>query len=72
MAQKILPTKQKEITAKESRLMVPGSKGGGEGMDGQFGVLDANCYVWNGWATGPYCTAQETVCDWVTLLYNRT
>ena len=31
----------------------------------------ANCYIWNGWAMGCYCTAQGTVSDWVILLYNR-
>ena len=35
------------------------------------GFLDANCYIWNGWAMDAYCTAQGTVCNWVTLLYNR-
>ena len=25
--------------------------------------LDANCYIWSGWAMGPYCTAQGSVCD---------
>ena len=42
--------------------------------DGQavWGFFDANCYIWNGWAMRPYCTARETVCDWVTLLYNRS
>ena len=65
----ILSTKQKQVMAKESRLVVPGAGG----RDGQFGgVLDANCYIWNGWAVGPCCTAQGTVCHWVTLLYNRT
>ena len=44
----------------------------GSGRDGHFGGLgDANCYIWNGWAMGSYCTAQGNVCDWVTLLYNR-
>ena len=62
--------KQKEITAKESRLMVPGGGVGGRGRDRQFGFLKANCYLWNGWAMGPYCTAQGIVCDQVTLLYN--
>ena len=46
---------------------------GGEGMDGHFvGLGNADCYVWNGWAMGSYCTVQGNVCDWVTLLYNRT
>ena len=51
-----------------------GSKEGGEWeweWVGHLGLGDANCYIWNGWAMGPYCTAQGTVCDWVTLLYNR-
>ena len=34
--------------------------------------VDANCYIWNGWAMESYCTAQGNVCDWVTLLNNRT
>ena len=25
-----------------------------------------------GWTMGPYSTAQGNMCDWVTLLYNRT
>ena len=52
-----------------------GSKGerGGSGMEGYFeGFLDTNCCIWNGRAMGPCCTAQGHVCDWVTLLYNRT
>ena len=32
------------------------------------GFLDANCYTWNGWAMGPYCTVQGNACDQVTLL----
>ena len=33
-------------------------EGGGSGMDGYFGGFwDANCYIWNGWAMGPYGTA---------------
>ena len=39
MAQMILSTKQKQIMAKESRLVVPREEGWGSGMDGQFGVL---------------------------------
>ena len=42
-------------------------------VDGDLGGFgDANCYIWNGLAMGSYCTAQRNVCDWVTLLYNRT
>ena len=54
--------------------LVWGQRGrGGSTMDGHFeGLGDANCYIWNGWAMGSYCTAQGSVCDWVTLLYNRT
>ena len=58
---------------KESRLGISRVEVGGNGMDGHFrSFLAANCYIWNGWTMGPYCTAQRTVCDWVTLLYNRT
>ena len=32
-----LSTKQKQITAKESRLGIPKGEGGGSGMNGQFG-----------------------------------
>ena len=39
MTQIILPAKQKQITARESRLgVVLGGGGGGGGMDGQFRV----------------------------------
>ena len=46
-------------------LGFPGQWGRGEsGMDGHFrGFWYANCYIWNRWAMGSYCTAQETVCD---------
>ena len=49
----ILSTKEKQITDKESRLVVPSGEEIGSGMDGPFGVLDANSPVWNGWAMGP-------------------
>ena len=52
--------------AKERRLGVPRREGGGSGHLGDF--LDANCYTWNGWAMGPYCTVQGNACDQVTLL----
>ena len=71
MAQMSLSTKQKQIIAKENRLVVPKGKWRGRGMDEQCGVLEANSYC-KGWAMRPYCTAQGTVCDWVTLLYKRT
>ena len=38
MAQMILFTKQKEITARESRLGPAKGEGEGRGMDGEFGV----------------------------------
>ena len=73
MAQIILSTKQKQIMAKESRLLVPsGGREEGGGWMGSLGFGETHCYIWNGWARGPYCTAQRTVCDWVTLLYNRS
>ena len=57
-------------------FLVMGGSGrpvGGSGMGGHLGDLgDTNCYIWNGWAMGPYCTAQGNVCDSVPLLYNKT
>ena len=38
MAQMILSTKQKQITAKKSRLVVARKEWGVSGMDGEFGV----------------------------------
>lgn len=72
MAQMLLSTKQKYIMAKESRLVVPGGREERVGWTGSWGFGDTNGYIWNGQAVGSYCMAQETVCDWVSLLYNRT
>ena len=47
-------------------------EGKGGGMDRHLGGVGCKCYIWIGWAMGPYFTAQAHVCDWVTLLYNRT
>jgi len=60
-----LSKKQKQIIAKESRLgVLGGAKGKGMSWMGLLGFfLDANCYIWNGWAMGPYCTTQGNVCD---------
>ena len=71
MVQTSLPTKDKQIMAKESRLGVPGVRE--RKWDGWAfgGFLDANRYIWIGWAVGPWSTAQGTVCDWVTVLYKR-
>ena len=58
--------KQKQSMAKKSRLGVPGK--GGCGRTRILGVSeDANCYIWSGWAMGPYCTAQGNVCDCVLI-----
>ena len=58
--------------AKKRRLRVPKGERGESGMDGHFeSFLGANCYIWDGWAMGSYCTAQGNVCGWVTLWYNR-
>ena len=48
--------------------MVPRGEWEEGGWMGSSGFGDANCYVWNGWAVGPYYTAQGTVRDWITLL----
>ena len=57
--------KQKQITAKKSKLGVLGSgERGGSGMDGHlWGLGDAHYYAYNGWAMGSYCTAQGNMCD---------
>ena len=55
----------------EQDLGFPEGKGEGVGWTGIQGVWDANCHIWNGWAMGPYCTAQKTMWDWPTLLHNR-
>ena len=42
-------------------------------MDRHFGVfLDANCYIWNGWEMGPYCTEQGNVCDYCATELDET
>ena len=72
MAQIILSTKQKQIGGMDSRLVVA-SGGEGEGVEwmGSWGLVAKNCNIWSGGEMGSYCTAQGTVCEWVTLLYNR-
>ena len=59
----ILFTKQKQETPKENRLVVARVWGEGVGWAGSLGLVDTNCYIWNGWAMGRYCTGQGTVCD---------
>ena len=52
--------KNKHVMAKKSRLGILGGERGGSGMDWHFGGLgNANCYVWNEWEMGFYCTARE-------------
>ena len=67
--------KQKTETDHGQEAQTQGSQGGkGRECDGwaSWGFGDVNSYIWNGWALGSYRTAQGNVCDWVTLLYNRT
>ena len=48
MAQVILPTKQKQIMDRKSRLVVAGSRGeSGEEVEwtGSLGLVDANYYI---------------------------
>ena len=61
MAQMILSTKQEQITAKESRLLV--ARGRGEGVEwmGNSGLVNANHYIWDRQAVGFYCITWETV-----------
>ena len=69
MEQMILSKKQKTDHSQGEQTW---GWGQGWGWMGSSGFLDANCYIWNGWAMGPYCAAQGTVCDWTALLYKRT
>ena len=71
MAQMILSTKQKQITELESRLVVARGRWEGVEWTGNLELMEPNYNIWNRWAMRSYCTAQGTVCDWVTLLYNR-
>ena len=66
-----LKNRQKE---KRTDLEFWEGAGGGVEWDGwAFGGFgDANYYIWSGRTMGSYHTAQGNVCDWVTLLYNRT
>ena len=68
------PTLKKKVETDHGQgEQIWGSQGGkGREWMGFWVVLGANCYIWNGWTMGPYCTAQGNMCDWVTLLYNRT
>ena len=45
MAQMILYTKQKPIRDMESRLVFARGEGGGNGMDQEFAVVDANYHI---------------------------
>ena len=70
MAKMIPSTKQKEITAKKSRLVVARGEGGGRGMDGDFGV--GECKLTFGIDGQWGLTVQHReLCNWVTLLHNR-
>jgi len=57
-------TKQNKSWPRRADLGFSWDKGEEKGwMDGHFGdFLDANFYIWNGCAMGPYCTAQGNVC----------
>ena len=54
---------------RKADLVFPGGNWERVGWMGIWGdYLDANCYIWNEWAMGPYYAARGNVCDWVTLL----
>ena len=67
MEQMIL-SKYKQTNRNSSRLRrdlgLPRGERGESGVDGHLGsFMDANYYIWNGWAMGAYCTAQGNVYD---------
>ena len=57
MEQMILTTNLKEIRGMESKFWFPGGQGEGVGWMGSFGLVDANCKIWNRWAMDSYYTA---------------
>ena len=61
MVQLILSTKEKQIMAKESRLVVARGMWGGSGMDGEFEVGGCKLLHLEWMGKGSYGTAQETV-----------
>ena len=71
MAKMLLSIKQRQITAMESRLVIAGRRGEEVAWTGSLGLVDANCYIWNVWEMGAYCTAQGTVYDWVTAVQQK-
>ena len=54
-----LSTKQKWIMDLKGRLV--SARGEERGLMGSLWLVDADCYIWNGWVMGSCCTAQETV-----------
>ena len=72
MAQMILSIGEKQITAKESRLVVAKGEGEGVGWTGISGIFGCKWLHLEWMGSGAhYHRAQGTVCDWVTLLYNK-
>ena len=50
------------LTDIENRFVIAEGNGRvGEGWIGSLGLADANYYIWNGYKTGSYCTAQGTI-----------
>ena len=70
--------KQKHIMAKKSRLGVPKEERGRTGMDGNLGffwmqivIFGMDGKLFNS-INNFFLKEQGNVCDWVSLLYNRT
>lgn len=70
MVQRVLSPKQKQITDKESRLVVP--RGGGEsGVDGWLRVFGCKL-LYLAWMSNGTCgTAQGTMCAWVAFQFKK-
>ena len=62
MARVNLPIKQKQTHRhREQTCGCQGGGGEGEGGTGSLGLVDANCYIENGWTTRSSCRAQGTI-----------
>ena len=53
----------------EGRLMFARGKGERGRLTGSLGLVDAECYIWNGWLWGP--ALQHRECVWSLCLFKK-